>query len=225
MESFSEGRVSDSPYIEMIWRGRAGSNYNPTCPADVRWNLLMLRYQGQVKVTVEGPVTQAVSKTQPEGMEWLVIKFKLGMFMPNLPVQALTNGDALMPEASTKSFWMHGTSWQLPTFENVENFVDKLMREQVIMRDPIVNAVIAAQPLDLSVRTLRRRFINATGLPHKTIQQIERAKQAMTLLQQGTSILDAAYQLGYADQAHMTRSLRHFIGQTPAQIVRSPVAS
>jgi hypothetical protein len=36
MGHLSEGRVSDSPYIEMIWRGRAGSEYAPTCPADSR---------------------------------------------------------------------------------------------------------------------------------------------------------------------------------------------
>jgi AraC-like DNA-binding protein len=32
------------------------------------------------------------------------------------------------------------------------------------------------------------------------------------------------YQAGYADQSHMTRSLKHFIGYTPAQIaqIRKP---
>jgi AraC-like DNA-binding protein len=39
-----------------------------------------------------------------------------------------------------------------------------------------------------------------------------------------TTLLDAAYQAGYADQSHMTRSLKHFIGHTPAQIaqIRKP---
>jgi hypothetical protein len=51
MSHLSEGRVSDSPYVEMIWRGRAGSAYAPTCPADSRWNLLLLR-RGDGKLTV-----------------------------------------------------------------------------------------------------------------------------------------------------------------------------
>jgi AraC-like DNA-binding protein len=34
------------------------------------------------------------------------------------------------------------------------------------------------------------------------------------------SILDAVYHTGYADQPQLTRSLKHFIGQTPAQIGR-----
>jgi AraC-like DNA-binding protein len=40
------------------------------------------------------------------------------------------------------------------------------------------------------------------------------------LLQQGVSILDTVYEVGYADQAHMTRSLKRLIGQTPTQIAR-----
>jgi len=42
----------------------------------------------------------------------------------------------------------------------------------------------------------------------------------MTLLHQGTSILDAVYKAGYFDQPHMTRALKRFTGQTPAQIAR-----
>src|SRR5260370_31604756 len=81
MGHLCEGRVSDSPYIEMIWRGRAGSEYAPTCPADSRWNLLLLRQDAKVQVSVEGPLTKAKPKTQAEGTEWLVIKFQLGTFL------------------------------------------------------------------------------------------------------------------------------------------------
>jgi AraC-like DNA-binding protein len=43
----------------------------------------------------------------------------------------------------------------------------------------------------------------------------------VTLLEQGFTIADAIYQAGYADQPHLTRSLKHFVGQTPAQILRT----
>jgi AraC-like DNA-binding protein len=33
------------------------------------------------------------------------------------------------------------------------------------------------------------------------------------------SILDTLHQAGYFDQPHLTRSLKYFIGQTPAQIM------
>jgi methylphosphotriester-DNA--protein-cysteine methyltransferase len=57
-------------------------------------------------------------------------------------------------------------------------------------------------------------------LTQGSIRQIERARRATILLQQGISIPDTVDQAGYADQAHLTRSLKYFIGKTPAQIIR-----
>src|SRR5918995_1227962 len=63
----------------------------------------------------------------------------------------------------------------------------------------------------------------ATGLTRGTIRQIRRAEGAVELLSRGVSALDTARQAGYADQAHLTRSLKRFVGQTPSQIVSSAV--
>ncbi len=220
MSAIFEGRTSDSPYIEMVWRGRVEHDYSPVCPADVRWNLLFLWRKNRVRVTAEGPTTQFVPKQQSEGSEFLVIKFRLGTFMPLLPVLTLRNGDAVLPEAAHKSFWLNGAAWQLPDFKNAEVFVARLVRAGLLVRDPVVNAALQNQPPTLSVRSVRRRFLQATGLTRGSIQQIEQAQRAAALLEQGVPILDAVDQVGYADQPHLTRSLKRFIGQTPAQIVR-----
>ena len=58
----------------------------------------------------------------------------------------------------------------------------------------------------------------ADGLRLETqgdIHQIERARRAALLLQQGVPILDVVHQTGYYDQAHLTRSMQRFVGQTP----------
>ena len=39
---------------------------------------------------------------------------------------------------------------------------------------------------------------------------------------EGNPILDTAYELGYADQSHLTRLLKRFQGYTPGEIVASP---
>jgi methylphosphotriester-DNA--protein-cysteine methyltransferase len=57
-------------------------------------------------------------------------------------------------------------------------------------------------------------------MTQSAVRQIERARYATHLLQQGVSILDTVEQAGYFDQPHLTRSLKHFIGQTPAQILQ-----
>jgi len=216
-----EGRLSDSPFIEIIWRGHVERDYAPVCPADVRWNLLFTKQHGKLRVSAEGATSQFVPKIQFEGAEFLVIKFKLGVFMPYLPAGHLLNADAILPEATNHSFWLNGSSWQLPSFDNAETFVDRLVRSDVLVREPLVNAALLNYPLEVSPRTVRRRFLLATGLTPTTIQQIERAKQAAALLEQGVPILDTVFQLGYADQPHLTRSLKRFIGHTPAQIARA----
>lgn len=223
MSYFVEGRTSVSPYIDMIWQGHNMENYAPVCPADQCWNLLFTRTQGRIEISVEGPLTKALAKWRAESAEWLVIKFSLGTFMPNLTVGGLIDGNAqFLPESTHQRFWLDGLTWEMPDYENAETFVEWLVRSEVLVHDPVIPAALGDQPQDLSERTVRRRFLRATGLTHGTIRQIERAKQALMLLEQGTSILDTVYLAGYADQPHLTRSLKHFVGLTPAQIVQAP---
>jgi methylphosphotriester-DNA--protein-cysteine methyltransferase len=94
------------------------------------------------------------------------------------------------------------------------------VREEILTFDPLVEAVLQGEPTDLSPRTVRHRFLRATGLTQSHILQFERAQQAAHLLQQGRSILETVFEAGYFDQPHLTRGLKQFIGYTPAQIVR-----
>ncbi len=84
----------------------------------------------------------------------------------------------------------------------------------------MVEAAIQGHTPNMSIRSLQYRFLQATGVTHKTIQQIERARSAVSLLEYGTPISDTAFELGYFDQAHLTNSLKRFIGKTPTQITR-----
>ncbi|MFN8375613.1 MAG: AraC family transcriptional regulator [Anaerolineae bacterium] len=221
MSAFFEGRPSDSPYIEIVWRGHVERDNVAVCPADVRWNLLFMKHDSRVRVTAEGATTQSVTKNQREGREFLVIKFKLGVFMPTLPAINLLNGDTLLPDASSKTFWMNGSAWHFPDFNNVETFVERMAREGLLLHDPLVSAALQSRPLDKSFRTVRRRFLHSTGLTHNAIQQIERAQKAAALLERGVSILDTVDEAGYADQPHLTRAMRRFYGSTPTQIARA----
>ena len=221
MNAFFEGRGSDSPSIEAVWRGGAGREYAPVCPASGQWHLLFLKQHGKVHVSVQGPLTRATPVAQPEGTEWFGVTFPLGTFLPALSINSLLDDRALLPLTAKTSFHLAGSSWHIPDYENVETFIERLVRRNVLVSDPVVKAVLAHQPVEMSLRTVRRRFVLATGLTYKTIAQIERAKQAVALLEKGVSLIDAAYQAGYADQSHMTRALKHLIGYTPALIARA----
>lgn len=214
-------RFSDSPYVEWITHGRTVSDGSSIRPAEYHWHMVIARQDDRARMLVVGPWTSAGVASWAEGAELLWIEFRLGTFMPHLPARNFLDSETVLPEASSRSFWLKGSAWQFPDHENVETFVDRLVRNGVLVRDPLVDAVLEDRPQELSSRTVRHRFLQATGLTHSRIRQIKRAQQAATLLQKGNPISDAIHEVGYFDQPHLTRSLKQWIGHTPAQIVRS----
>ena len=219
MAVISEQRLSDSPFVETVWQVQAVSDGCDTVIADVSWDIILFTRDGKTSPTIWGPMTRTAQIPHTEGQTALGIRFKLGTFMPDFPTNQLLNDGIVLPEASRKSFWLGGWAWQLPTYENVDTFVDWLVRADLLVHDPVVDAVMQGYMRDASERSVQRRFLQATGLNRRNIRQIERAQQATALLKRGVSILDTVYEAGYFDQAHLTKALRRFVGQTPTQIL------
>jgi hypothetical protein len=215
-----EDRSSESPVVEKVWRARSDRADSFLSVAASRFEIAVTRLQSRTFLTLRGPETKATTVDCPADGEWLGIRFRLGTFIPRLPPGQLLDGnDVTLPDASSRSFWLDGSAWEYPSFENAETFVAKLVQKGIITRDPAVDALVGGQPPQ-SLRSAQRRFLRATGLTHRAVRQIERARHATNLLRQGVSILDAVHDAGYFDQAHLTRSLKHLIGQTPGEIGR-----
>jgi hypothetical protein len=215
-----ETRLSDSPFIETVMHGHTAGGGLVIRPAECHWHMVLVKLNGEVQFRVVGPLTMAGELPYIEGVELLWIKLKLGTFMPHLPVTDFRDGEITLPDAASASFWLKGAAWQFPNFENADAFVARLVREEVLARDPIVDSVLQGQLTtpEMAARTLRHRFQHATGLSHNDIHQIQRAQRAAALLRHGVSVLDAVDELGYYDQPHLTRSLKRWVGHTPAQI-------
>jgi AraC-like DNA-binding protein len=202
-------------------RGHTAGEGSTIRPAESHWHLVFVSVHDRRMPVFVGPLTSAGVVPFGEGAEILWVKFKLGSFMPHLPVRNFLDVETTLPGASSRSFWLKGSAWQFPDYENVETFIDRLVREDVLVRDPVVDEALHGHLKRIPARTVRQRFLRATGLSHGHIYQIERARQAAALLQRGVSILDTVFEAGYYDQPHLTRSLQRWIGQTPAQILRS----
>jgi AraC-like DNA-binding protein len=209
MSMVFESRVSDSPLVERVWRSSSESAGPFISMALNRMQVVIWDEGGKTYFTVRGPETKATLAHCP---------VKCGAFMPHLPLGNLIDGAVTLPEATSESFWLHGSAWQFPTYDNADTFIERLADDGALGFDPVVEAKLQGRPSDLSPRSAQRRFLRATGLTHSAVRQIERARYATVLLRQGASIFDAVFQAGYFDQPHLTRALRHFIGQTPAQI-------
>jgi hypothetical protein len=215
-----EVRDSDSPYVETITCGRTLSDGSSIRPAELSWHMVFAKWKGGAHALAVGALPSAGVASWKEGAEILWIKFRPGTFLSCLPARTLLDKETKLPEAARTSFWLKGHAWQFPDYENADTFVARLVRAGVLDQDPVVSAVLKGQPQAVSSRTVRHRFLHATGLTHTHIRQVERARRAAALLSQGSSILDAVHEAGYFDQPHLTRSLKQWIGHTPAQIIR-----
>lgn len=218
---FDAERPSDSPFVERVWCSHSEGTHPFLSIAASRLELVVTKLQGQITLTVRGPETKAtpVDDCPAEG-EWVGILLAPGVFLPHLPARSLVDGQIHLSAASDTTFWLGGETWQFPTYENAETFVGWLVQEGLLVRDPLVEAALQGYRTDLTPRSVQYRFLQALGIPQSTVRQIERARYATCLLQQGVSIPDTMWQAGYYDQPHLTRSLKHFIGHTPAELLQ-----
>jgi AraC-like DNA-binding protein len=216
-----EMRPSDSPFVEAVWHTESEESGTFMSVAGIKWQIVVMKQYGKTVFTVRGPETKASLAGCPENAEFYGINFNLGVFMPRLPTSELVNVGLDLPEASNNAVWFHGSAWEVPDFENADTFVERLIRDELLVHDPVVDATLQGHAQELSQRSVQRRFLRATGLTYGELAQIERAQQALALLERGTSILDTVDHVGYADQPHLTRSLKRFVGRTPAEILRA----
>ena len=217
-----EERASDHPFVEKIWRCHSDRGDTFLSVAASSFEMAITRLGGKSFLTLRGPETAATTLDCPAEGQWICIRFKPGTFMPQfLPGSLRDHQDVMLPPATAQSFWLNGSAMEYPGFDNAETFVRRLSKSGILSRDPIVQDTLLRRPRELSLRSAQRHFLRSTGVTYTTFRQIERARYATILLREGISILDIVSGLGYFDQAHLTRSLKRFIGETPTRIMQA----
>lgn len=216
-----EDRDSDHPFVEKVWRCHSERADTFLSVAASNFEMVVTRLGGKNFLTLRGPETTATTLDCPAEGEWTAIRFKVGTFMPRfLPGSLRDHEDVTLPPATGRSFWLNGSALDYPDFDNAETFVRRLASCGMLARDPIADDTLLRRPSALSLRSAQRHFLRSTGVTYTAFRQIERARHATNLLREGVSILDVVSRMGYFDQAHLTRSLRRFIGETPTGITQ-----
>src|SRR5262245_6767063 len=201
---FDAERPSDSPFIERVWRCHSEGGGPFLSVASSHWELVVTRLKGDTFVTLRGPETRVREVYCPPEGEWVAVRFKAGTFMPQLPIARLIDGQDVTVPASKRHFRLDGSKWEIPSFDNAETFVTRPERAGLIARDAAVEAALQGDAQALSLRSAQRHFLQATGMSHTMLRQIERARHATNLLRSGVSIGDTVHEAGFFDQAHLT---------------------
>jgi Helix-turn-helix domain len=209
---------SDSGFIEKAWQSHSVPEPEFISIATSHWHMVVTTQNDRRRLTLRGPETRATVTAIPADTEFFGIVFKLGTFTPAMPLARLVDRALELPAATRNSVWLDGCRWEIPTPDNADVFVDRLVRQGIVVRDAVVADACRSDVDGVSTRTLQRRVARATGLTRRTIRQIARAEAAVEALGKGVKPADVVFSLSYADQAHLIRSVKRFMGQTPAQV-------
>jgi AraC-like DNA-binding protein len=98
-----------------------------------------------------------------------------------------------------------------------------ITRAAALLRDPAARTEAVAEEVGLSERQLRRRCQAAAGYGPKTLHRVLRFQRFVRLLDAAAAPPDlaaVAAQVGYADQAHLSRECSDLSGLTPATLAR-----
>ncbi|MEU4016452.1 helix-turn-helix domain-containing protein [Microbacterium sp. NPDC028030] len=214
-----EERHPDSSVIQCVWQARATKDERYLVPAVEYWDLWFTREpDGEMLAGLSGPTLGYRLIRSTIGEHSWGVQLKAHVVLPGVSKQLLLGGEQRVV-VDDGHVTLAGHAVPFPEFADLEAFTDELLRLDILRCDEDVRRMLEGEDAAYSERHRQRRVRAATGLTRKQIDQLSRARDAFALLLQGVSPSDSAARCGFADQAHLTRSLRALHGQTPAQVL------
>lgn len=214
-----EEKPSELPTVNCIWHAIVTAEGTYTDPANEHWGVAFTRRtDGSEAAELIGPTLMPRILSGHVGDEYWGVEFKSYVAMHGVNKQMVL-GTAMLLPTTDGQFFIGNYAYAIRQYDELEEMVEQLMKDGVIVADDRVRRSLQGGDAGLSERSRQRYFKEVTGLTKKQITQLERARHAYFLLQTGMNIVEAAAEAGYADQAHMTRSLQLIRSETPAQII------
>ncbi|WP_040794448.1 helix-turn-helix domain-containing protein [Nocardia higoensis] len=211
-------RESDSPWVQSVWTCRSAAVSEMTSVASETWGLVFWEQEGRPYAAVTGPESRTATAPVPEGAQFVGIQFAVGTSLRAVATATLVDGGITLPDVTGRRFWFDGAYRETPRPDDAETLVERLVREGVVVRDPVVAATLRGAAPEVTGRTLERRFRAATGLTQGAVRQIGRARTAAVLLTSGETPGEVIDKLGYYDEPHLARALRRYVGRTARQL-------
>lgn len=209
----------DSPALKCVWQAQATRDERYLIPAVEYWDLWFTRApDGETRAGLSGPTLGHRWIRSTIGEHSWGIQLKAHVVLPGVSKQLLLGGEQkLVVDAGRVTIAGHALPF--PEFADLEEFTDRLLTLDILRCDDDVRRMLSGDDAGYSERHRQRRVRATTGLTRKQIDQLARAREAFAMLLQGVPASECAARSGFSDQAHLTRSLRTFHGQTPAQVL------
>lgn len=210
---------SASPTIRCRWRAFVEEPGEYRVPASECWDISFIRrVDGSFAAELGGPSFSSRVPDSRLGESYWGLQLAPHAAFAGVDKAALLGRTVALPVDGSE-FAIGGVRLAIPSWVELEDLVRQLLTAGLLVVDEHVRRALDGDNNGYSPRSWQRRFRQVTGLSRKQIEQLDRADRALVLLRRGLSPSDAAAAAGYADQSHLTRSLRLIRGRTPAQIL------
>lgn len=214
-------RESGSPHVGVVWWAQIEEDGNYVDAANEFWGLAFgVLADGRPSATLIGPSLEPRELRLVAGERGWGVELAAHVFVPQLDKRRFLGEMRDLP-TDGRWFELAGVRLPVPEVDALEGLVETLLQQGILAADEGVAAALRGQLAPQSRRSLHRHVVGATGLGPKKHEQLQRARSAYVLLQDGWSLAAAAAEAGFADQAHMTRAFNALAGKSPARILAS----
>ncbi len=213
-------RPSGLEAIDSVWAGTASEITPRTVLADPCISIILVKCRVGAEVIVRGPETKPRGDILFPGYIWTGIRLRPGIQLKNFSAQHMTNNFRTLPADTSGRFEFEGTLLQFPDFNNAEQLVKQMYDLGCISGKVLSNQEFPKQ--GMSPRSYSRFIKRTTGLSPYKLHQLQRMAEALRLIRQGVPTATVASELGFVDQAHLTRAAKQFLGHTPKELFQWP---
>jgi hemin uptake protein HemP len=161
---------------------------------------------------IAGQQTKFLNVPYIAGTSAVVVSFSASAYLAGMKGDELLDSTKMLPSTDASHFILLDQIFCFPEYETAEELVQAMVGAGILKQNDIVASVLNGEPRAMSSRTMQRHFHEVTGISHKGLEKIRRAQEAVKLLQAGTASVEVAAEVGYSDQAHLTKDLKNIMG-------------
>jgi AraC-like DNA-binding protein len=217
MSFLYEEKASASPYVDVIWHTIDQTDGTYLAAADACWDLVFTTTSTWIRVLLSGPSSRPTPVPYQAGNRNVGVRFTHGTYFTHVEPHSMCDRTIALPVNDRRTFELAGRLWPMPAYAGVDELIDAFDTGGLLTHDAVIEAALRGLETTVSPRSVQRHFTRITGLSPRHVRQISRAREAVARLRTGEAIAEVAYELGYADQSHLTRDVKRLTGHTPGE--------
>lgn len=206
----------DDPFLSAVWCAEVTEPGVYPDPATEHWGIAFTVCPDRsVRAELSGPLPSPRTLPGVPGERHWGVELRPDIVVAGYDKVAMVG--SLVPLMMVGDrFALAGRLHRVPAFDRLTGFVHGLAERGELRVDAETRRMLGGDLGGWSERSRQRRIKAVTGLTRVRIDQVVRAREAARALRSGLAPGYVAAELGYSDQAHLTRSLVALRAERPS---------